>query len=270
MSKIIRIKQNTNGVDYFVGDIHGCYTLLEEALRKVNFNESKDRLFALGDLTDRGPESYLAPEYLRQKWFISVQGNHDAFVYHTARYILKDIAEGDLDEDEDDNDQDIMTCLKEGGKWLLAQPKIVLSSIVDTFKELPLAIEYLNENGTVLAGLLHAELGVDVDWKDLVSLLEDLPVDYVYRLKECEDKPVSVCVWGRTKAQTAKQKDPSLLPEETRNYLRSNGVPLIICGHNVISHDRHNGPFKIENNRLIDHGICRGGGVHLYTFEDLQ
>jgi hypothetical protein len=29
------------------------------------------------------------------------------------------------------------------------------------------------------------------------------------------------------------------------------------------------GAIKIGNNRLIDHGICKTGVVHLYTFEEL-
>lgn len=48
---------NTLGRDFAVGDIHGMYSLLEQKLAAVNFNPQKDRLFSVGDLVNRGPES---------------------------------------------------------------------------------------------------------------------------------------------------------------------------------------------------------------------
>lgn len=53
-----RFAVNQSGRDFAVGDIHGCFSKLEAALRRVGFIPEKDRLFSVGDLVDRGPESH--------------------------------------------------------------------------------------------------------------------------------------------------------------------------------------------------------------------
>ncbi|GGB05367.1 metallophosphoesterase [Agarivorans gilvus] len=70
-------QQNTIGKDYVVGDIHGYYRPLMQALELVSFDKSRDRLFALGDLVDRGPDSLKCLGLLAQPWFFSVLGNHE-------------------------------------------------------------------------------------------------------------------------------------------------------------------------------------------------
>ena len=69
--------KNTEGRDFICGDIHGCYTDLENALKAVSFDENKDRLFSVGDLADRGPESKRAIEFIKKPWFYPVLGNHE-------------------------------------------------------------------------------------------------------------------------------------------------------------------------------------------------
>lgn len=50
---------NERGRDFVVGDIHGHAALLDCLLDRVRFDPASDRLFALGDLIDRGPQSQL-------------------------------------------------------------------------------------------------------------------------------------------------------------------------------------------------------------------
>lgn len=64
MSAMQHFQENKVGTDYVVGDIHGCFTKLAEALDEVGFNFTKDRLFSTGDLVDRGPESEECLEWL--------------------------------------------------------------------------------------------------------------------------------------------------------------------------------------------------------------
>lgn len=54
-NKIFEI--NEVGKDFIVGDIHGCLDQLKFQLSVTGFDKSKDRLFSVGDLIDRGPDS---------------------------------------------------------------------------------------------------------------------------------------------------------------------------------------------------------------------
>ncbi|MEG0446568.1 MAG: metallophosphoesterase, partial [Comamonas sp.] len=42
---------------YCIGDIQGCYDAFERLLLTVDFSESRDTLYVLGDLVNRGPQS---------------------------------------------------------------------------------------------------------------------------------------------------------------------------------------------------------------------
>lgn len=68
---------NTNGRDFVVGDLHGCVKMLHDELANVRFNTTVDRLFSVGDLIDRGPDSLGTLRLLKEPWFYAVKGNHE-------------------------------------------------------------------------------------------------------------------------------------------------------------------------------------------------
>ena len=74
-----RIEANAQGGrDFVVGDVHGEFPTLEALLAHVEFDPERDRLFALGDLVDRGPRSADALAWLEQgRITLSVMGNHE-------------------------------------------------------------------------------------------------------------------------------------------------------------------------------------------------
>lgn len=74
---LIKHQANTRGRDFVVGDLHGQYRLLQEALHDVAFNTSEDRLFCVGDLIDRGAESLDCLKLVFMPWFHAVRGNHE-------------------------------------------------------------------------------------------------------------------------------------------------------------------------------------------------
>ncbi len=64
---------------YLIGDIQGCDTILERLLDKISFSPSRDTLFILGDLVNRGPDSVKVIRRL-MSYDESAQcilGNHD-------------------------------------------------------------------------------------------------------------------------------------------------------------------------------------------------
>lgn len=66
---------------WIFGDVHGEYKKLQECIKAVNLQEG-DRIISLGDLVDRGNQSYEVIEYcleLDKKYdCIFIRGNHDA------------------------------------------------------------------------------------------------------------------------------------------------------------------------------------------------
>lgn len=154
MAKLVqRYGVNPTGRDLIVGDIHGFFSKLEGELAAIDFDPTKgDRLFSVGDLVDRGPESAKALEWLTRPWFHPVQGNHEDMAISWAL--------GGLDAS---------LYRMNGGGWNLETTKAVRKSISAAFAELPVAIELQTEGG--LLGIVHADCPAR-SWVDFVDVLE--------------------------------------------------------------------------------------------------
>jgi len=77
IAPIRKLPANALGKDYVVGDLHGCFDLLQRFLHEVEFNKVTDRLFSVGDLIDRGQDSFKCIQLLAEPWFFAVRGNHE-------------------------------------------------------------------------------------------------------------------------------------------------------------------------------------------------
>lgn len=65
--------------DYAIGDVQGCYGPLQRLLERIDFNDKVDRLWFVGDLVNRGPDSLAVLRFLSTlpiKPVITL-GNHD-------------------------------------------------------------------------------------------------------------------------------------------------------------------------------------------------
>ncbi len=69
-----------------VGDVHGCLLELEELLEKVKYDSSKDSLYFLGDIINRGPDSMGVFKKIKMLKARSVMGNHE---HHLLQKVLK-------------------------------------------------------------------------------------------------------------------------------------------------------------------------------------
>lgn len=136
-----RFAANPRGRDLLVGDVHGCFTKLRAALEAVGFDPNAgDRLFSVGDLVDRGPESADVLWWLEQPWFFAVQGNHEDMAIRWG---------------SPDSAMDPLLYAHNGGAWNIAHTPPERLRYADALGALPLAIEL--ETAAGLLGLVHAD-----------------------------------------------------------------------------------------------------------------
>lgn len=68
----------------FVGDVQGCRRELEQLLTELDFRPGVDRLYPVGDLVNRGPDSLGTLRLLRELEARPVVGNHDLHLLAVA------------------------------------------------------------------------------------------------------------------------------------------------------------------------------------------
>lgn len=93
---------------YAVGDIQGCLDELQRALEYLDFDPSADRLWCVGDLVNRGPDSLGVLRYVRDLGdaAICVLGNHDLHLLALAAGNLKHQDDAGLHQVLDAPDRD--------------------------------------------------------------------------------------------------------------------------------------------------------------------
>jgi bis(5'-nucleosyl)-tetraphosphatase (symmetrical) len=71
---------------YAVGDIQGCFDSLQELLRVIAFDPARDRLWLVGDLVNRGPQSLATLRWVKSQGeaVVTVLGNHDLHMLTVA------------------------------------------------------------------------------------------------------------------------------------------------------------------------------------------
>ena len=147
MTSILKLTENKNGRDFVVGDIHGHIGLLNELLEVVAFDRDIDRLFAVGDLVDRGPNTADVLRLCLEPWFFSAMGNHEL--------MMLDAICGEF--------PNAMSCwVMNGGGWWSGITEIERKELAVIAQSMPIAI--VVGDGVNRFNVLHAEfLGTDTD-----------------------------------------------------------------------------------------------------------
>ncbi len=196
------------GRSFIVGDLHGCYSLLENVLEQLEFSpENGDVCILVGDLTDRGNESLNCLTLLDEKGFYSIQGNHEQMMITALQ------------------GQELgMYCwLHNGGQWYQALPEAQQQEIktywLPKIQTLPYAIDLHTAAGLHI-GICHADPVVN-DW---AKLLETLEQENAASNKELLER----MVWARERITLANKV----------NYLSDayqiKGIDWCVMGHTPV------------------------------------
>ena len=160
--RTIRFEKNTQGRDFVVGDIHGEWDMFQDKLKSIKFDLNVDRMFSVGDLIDRGPDSEKCLELLQEPWFHSVIGNHEVMMIDAVM------------------SRDKFSWIFSGGEWAKDYDDDHLEYYLNMFIKpaMVMAITVATDKGDV--GICHAN--PPDDWNDI----------------DKEENHNSM-IWGRTK-----------------------------------------------------------------------
>lgn len=175
-SSIVHLPQNVHGRDFGCGDIHGAYDLVIQGMRLAQFDPKVDRLFAVGDLIDRGPGSHRTARFLAQPYVHAVRGNHEDMLMQLYSDPLVDPPIEVVE----------WAAKRNGLNWWLDTPADAQKDILKSIRRLPLAIQIETTRGTV--GLVHADVPEGMTWET-----------FLQQLDEGNEKVIETALWGRTR-----------------------------------------------------------------------
>jgi serine/threonine protein phosphatase 1 len=158
VSRVLRLTPNKLGRDFVVGDIHGAFTAVIEAMKLAKFNPVVDRIISLGDLIDRGPESARCLKFLSKPYVFAIKGNHE-------QNLLDFYSGGEPHESALTWFADIFN-----GQWWLTTPSFEREAILAKLSELPVVIELPTERG--LVGFVQGDIPKGMDWQTFITKIE--------------------------------------------------------------------------------------------------
>lgn len=241
----VRFGPNQLGRDYVVGDVHGQFDLLDRLLRAVAFDQDFDRLFSLGDLIDRGPDSErLLRLFHTEPALYCIRGNHEALLLAArSNPVYRRVWE------------------RNGGDWADDLSDAQLAELAAMIEQMPLAMELDLGDGRSV-GLVHAEVPPGMDW-DTVRRVQAGPAD---QIDDQDSNLESSLLWGRRRigalmlmAQNPEAED--LGDDERARAVRAvtpvAGIDLVMVGHTIIPARR---PARSGNVMFLDTGAYKADG----------
>jgi len=205
---------------FVIGDIHGHLKELQQCLELSGFNPATDRLIALGDVCDRGPNVLECIQLLNSlPNLVYVLGNHDDW---TLKYLSGDYNENCVGD------------LMELGHWQQQGGDATMRSITDAHK--PMALEFFKR------AVVYHEEG------------RNLFVHGGIRYNtEAEQNTKQYMLWDRSLIQKARYEHMSRDPVATE-------YDEVFVGHTpTLFLSSQDIPVHYSNVWDLDTGVCYGG-----------
>jgi serine/threonine protein phosphatase 1 len=218
-----------------VGDIHGAYDLVWQAIKASGMDPTRDVILSVGDLADRGKGSHRCAKFLSLPYVKAVRGNHEQMYIDLYENGLPDPAMLEFLGATNFN----------GMGWIKELTEEQRQEILTAFKALPIAIEVTTERGKI--GLVHADVPQGMSWNTFLERLEE------------NDQYVIDFATGML--------DESRRRVESRRTDGVQGIDRLFVGHTV----QKGGMVRYGNVVAIDSGAVFGEagkmpGAHLTFF----
>lgn len=253
---------------YAIGDIQGCHSALLRLLERVAFNPLHDRLWVVGDLVNRGPESLQVLRYLQGLGDAAtvVLGNHDLYLLMVAAGF-----------DRRDKDDTLVQVLEAPDRdsllgWLASRPLMHVEGDFALLHAGLLPMWTITRAQALAAEVSAALTGPDAQ-KFLLHLAGNRPERWADNLKGWDRLRVIVnaftrmrfCTPGGHMALRAKGP-PDRAPAGTVPWFlapdRYSRTHTIVCGHwSALGYYRGNGVVA------LDSGCVWGGKLTAFQLE---
>jgi serine/threonine protein phosphatase 1 len=228
---------------FAVGDLHGEFHVLMQALHALNFDYGKEHVLLVGDIHDRGRNSEKCLDLLRETWADAVLGNHESMLLESVN------ADGSL---KGGANSALEMWLANGGEWAL---EVTKQSRAEWRR---LALDKLPLNWVVerrdgrKALVCHAE--PDPDWLGDIMAPTDRSIP-VNRLGGC------LTLWGRGMLRIA--HDDGLSRQQKQQLLRA----LTDFLFSVHGHTQLKTAGWVNNQLFADTGAVFGNSLTLVDLD---
>lgn len=250
--KHLKVPSNTQGRDFVVGDLHGCYDQLQALLTHVKFDSTVDRLFSVGDLVDRGPKNLECANLIYEPWFFATRANHEQMMIDYMSYgrFTPNVSYGEG-----------AAWIPNGGVWMHQHDKTELADLAQSLDMLPFVISVGEGDGRF--NVVHAELKKfkPVDRQQGTLYLGNYGAPRVpvtdemidnWEFTETEEYDM---VWGR---QIIQNGHPTFPPPADELWHDLDKLSITYCGHTPLRMTA-----LVQRQMYIDHGCVfsvRTGG----------
>jgi bis(5'-nucleosyl)-tetraphosphatase (symmetrical) len=222
---------------FAIGDVQGCFEELEQLLGEIGFSPTRDRLWFVGDLVNRGPRSLEVVRFVKGLGdrAIVVQGNHDLHLLALAAGHAKRRADDTFDDVLSAPDRDevldwlrFRPMLYVEDEYLMVHAGLLPSWSVAQAEDLAAEVEA--ELRAKRYRLFLAELygSRPEAWNDRLRGMDRLRVivNAMTRMRFCSpDGVMELRVKGEVE-----QAPPGFMPWFEVPGRKTRGVP-VICGH---------------------------------------
>jgi bis(5'-nucleosyl)-tetraphosphatase (symmetrical) len=254
---------------YAIGDIQGCHTEFCQLLELIGFSPRADRLWIVGDIVNRGPDSLAALREVKALGdaAVSVLGNHDFHLLTVAAGYTKPHRQDTLGPILAAPDRDELIA------WLQRRPLVVVEG-ERLLVHAGLLPQWTPATALMLSREVEAMLAGEQSDAFLAALYGDEPRSWRDDLEGFDRLRVAVNAFARLRFCTAdgamdlhEKRGPDSAPDGFRPWFeheaRASAGVTVVCGHWSTLELK-----LLPNVLMLDSGCLWGGTLTAVRLDD--